>query len=89
MKQTHNARLVLPPFQIESNVYVKYMKKFAETRFNKVFVQVKRMEKDLYMDVFEIKRNENKCDKIRKRHGNGRSAPCLAPHCIKMFNILL
>ena len=64
------------------------MKKNAETRFNKVFLLVKRLENDLYKDVFKLKHFKDTYDNFRKSRTNGRSAPCPTPHCIKMFNIL-
>ena len=54
----------------------------------KVFLQVKRLGNAFTRTCLNLKHTEEKYDIIRKRHGNGRSAPCQTPQCIKMFNIL-
>ena len=48
-----------------------------------MFLKVKWLGKGFYIDVFKLKHLEDKCDNIRKRYGNGRSAPRPTPHCIK------
>ena len=49
------------------------MKKIQEAQFIKVFLQVKRLGKGLYKDVFKLKHIDEKYDNIRKPHGNGRT----------------
>ena len=60
-------------------------------------MQVKWPGESLFMDEFNVWRHplfklkkhiEDKCDNIRKRRGNGRSAPGRTPHCIRIINIL-
>ena len=58
-------------FQIDSNMLQEINEKIPENRLNKEFLKVKRLEKCLYMDVFNTKKHiEDKCDNIGKRHGN-------------------
>ena len=71
----------------KSMCYKKLM--IAETRFNKVFLKVKRQGKGLYMDVFRLKTHWRQVCKYPKSNGNGPSAPCPTPHSIKMFSILV
>ena len=54
----------------------------------KVFLQVKRLGNVFTGTCLNLKHTEKKYDNIRKHHGNGHSAPCPTPHCIKIFNIL-
>ena len=54
----------------------------------KVFLQVKRLWNAFTRTCLNLKHTEKKYDNIREHHGNGHSAPCPTPHCIKMFNIL-
>ena len=55
----------------------------------KVFLQVKQLANAFTMTCLNLKHTEEKYDNIRKHYGNGRSAPCPTPHCIKMLNILV
>ena len=64
------------------------MKNITETRFNESVLACVWTWKCHYKDALNLKLTEEKYDNIRKHHGNGRSAPCPTPHCIKMFNIL-
>ena len=56
MQQTPSARLVLPPFQIDSNVLQKkLMKNITEFRFNESVLEGKTTGKCLFNDVFKSK----------------------------------
>ena len=56
MQQTPSECLVLPTFQIDSNVLQKkLMKNIAETRFNESVLAGETTGKCLYRDVFKFK----------------------------------
>ena len=89
MQQTPSARLVLPPFQIDSNVLQKKkMKNIAETRFNESVLAGETTGKCLYKDVFIFKTHWGKVWLYPKT--SRKLAQCSVPNTPlhKMFNIL-
>ena len=55
MQQKPSARLVLPPFQIDSNVLQqKKMKNITETRFNESVLASETTGKYFYKDEFKF-----------------------------------
>ena len=90
VQQAPSARLALQPFQINSNSLQenKNKAKDRDSVYESVLVGCNDWDKALSWTFLNLKRFEDYCNGIRKRHGNGHSAPCTTHYCIKMFNIL-